>query len=210
MLAPRLGVSRAALRVAFERLEAEGQVWRHVGRGTFIGNRPTDAAEDFAAVSRITNPSELIEIRKLTEPSFASVAAIRASAADIAHMTKCLSKLEQALQRLEDDRGSLYDKWDQTLHRAIAEANHNSVTLAVFDTISTIRKMAQWGDLLSASIPPQRWRLYCQQHRRIVEAITNRDSLGASQAMADHLRTVEENQFRKLENFVHVSKTIRK
>ena len=32
----RLAISRSALRKAFDVLEREGSIWRHVGKGTFI------------------------------------------------------------------------------------------------------------------------------------------------------------------------------
>ena len=34
-----LGVTRTAVRNALATLEAEGQLWRHVGKGTFVGTR---------------------------------------------------------------------------------------------------------------------------------------------------------------------------
>ncbi len=39
-LCQHLGVSRSELRRAFTVLESEGAIWRHVGRGTFIGDGP--------------------------------------------------------------------------------------------------------------------------------------------------------------------------
>ncbi|HSM39403.1 MAG TPA: winged helix-turn-helix domain-containing protein, partial [Afifellaceae bacterium] len=39
-LCKHFGVSRSELRKALAVLESEGQIWRHVGRGTFIGSRP--------------------------------------------------------------------------------------------------------------------------------------------------------------------------
>ena len=39
-LCAEFGVTRGRLRKAMAVLEAEGQVWRHVGRGTFFGPRP--------------------------------------------------------------------------------------------------------------------------------------------------------------------------
>ena len=41
-LCEELGVTRTSLRKALATLELEGQIWRHVGRGTFIGARPLE------------------------------------------------------------------------------------------------------------------------------------------------------------------------
>lgn len=39
-LCKTLGTTRNQLRKALAGLEAQGRVWRHVGRGTFVGARP--------------------------------------------------------------------------------------------------------------------------------------------------------------------------
>src|SRR3546814_6411843 len=39
-----LGVSRGELRKALAVMESNGELWRHVGKGTFIGARPADGA----------------------------------------------------------------------------------------------------------------------------------------------------------------------
>ena len=53
-LSEALGVSRTELRKALSALESEGQLWRHVGKGTFIGSRPLDTFADIAALARRT------------------------------------------------------------------------------------------------------------------------------------------------------------
>lgn len=55
-LAQALGISRADLRKALAVLEAENLIWRHVGKGTFIGSRPIDTHADVAACSRPCRP----------------------------------------------------------------------------------------------------------------------------------------------------------
>ena len=49
-LAAALGVSRTELRKALDVLESEGQLWRHVGKGTFVGSRPLDTFADITDV----------------------------------------------------------------------------------------------------------------------------------------------------------------
>ena len=41
-LIDQLGMSRTTLRKALEALEREGTIWRHVGKGTFVGSNRFD------------------------------------------------------------------------------------------------------------------------------------------------------------------------
>jgi DNA-binding FadR family transcriptional regulator len=198
-LAGDLGISRSALRGGLARLEAEGLVWRHVGKGTFVGSRPAAKPQEFDVLSSFTSPSEVLEVRLLTEPRIAGLAALRATAADIAHMERCLSKLEQAIRKggqQPDNR--LYDPWDSTLHRAVAEATHNSMLVAMFNSFNAYRSITEWGRLQSAAMTKERWHLYCEQHSRFVEAIAGRDPITAEVAMREHLETVQRNILEKL------------
>jgi len=52
-LAETLGVTRAGLRKALAVLESENQIWRHVGKGTFIGSRPIETMADVATTLQL-------------------------------------------------------------------------------------------------------------------------------------------------------------
>ncbi|MEP3671066.1 MAG: winged helix-turn-helix domain-containing protein, partial [Roseibium sp.] len=45
-LCKRLDTTRNQLRKALADLEAQGLIWRHVGRGTFVGSRPVLNLQD--------------------------------------------------------------------------------------------------------------------------------------------------------------------
>ena len=62
-LAQSLEVGRAALRKALATLQSEGVVWRHVGKGTFTGERPIDTVADVNAMVQRTNPLEVMGAR---------------------------------------------------------------------------------------------------------------------------------------------------
>lgn len=193
-LAIDLDVSRSALREGLAILEAEGKLWRHVGKGTFVGSRPAPQSDGFSLVSKLTSPVEVMEVRLLIEPRIASLAAMRAKAADITHMQRCLDKLDGALRRGDSaDEGRIYDKWDGTLHHAIAEATHNSLLLTLFDAVNEVRSLSIWGRLQTAAMTKERWCLYGEQHRAFVDAIADRDPTGAERLMRHHLETVQKN-----------------
>ena len=57
----KLGISRAVLRKALSVLESENLIWRHVGRGTFVGPKPSGKTSENFIVADFTNPAEIME-----------------------------------------------------------------------------------------------------------------------------------------------------
>src|SRR3546814_14743130 len=69
-------------------MESNGELWRHVGKGTFIGARPAKEYSDVAAIAALTNPREVMQARLLIEPQIAREAALNATAGDIGELTQ--------------------------------------------------------------------------------------------------------------------------
>ena len=183
----RLGISRSTLRKAMAVLEAEGQIWRHVGRGTFVGARPLGAADGVAAISARTNPAEVMEARLLLEPELARLAALNATPADLAEMTHCIRQTQQA----RDWR--VYETWDGKLHRAIAQATGSSLLLALFDILNGVRRTVAWGRLRVYQLTPDLDHHSFTEHDAILRAIAERDLELAATAMRAHLDAVRAN-----------------
>ena len=186
-LAEDLGVSRGTLRRALADLEAEGLIWRHVGRGTFVGNRPVDTVQDLTEVARRTNPAGVMEARLALEPELARLAAIHATPADLDELAECVRE-----SRVAGDWRT-YEYWDNRLHRAVAQATANIVLLALFDGLNTIRRTVTWGRLRRFSAKPDAGHHSFAEHDRLVHAIGERDSLAAAEAMRQHLRSVRDH-----------------
>ena len=145
-------------------------------------------------MSRLTSPAEVLEVRLIVEPRIAGRAALNATAADIAHMRHCLLKIEGCLRGANAERaGRAFDQWDGTLHRAVAEAVHNELLLALFDAIDAVRGHTRWGRLQEEAMTRRRHQAYCRQHRAFVEAIAARDPGRAETAMWEHIAAVHRN-----------------
>ena len=183
------GVSRAALRKALALLEAEGMIWRHIGRGTFIGDRPPDEVPGLSAITRATHPEEVIEVRLLIEPHISQLAARRATAANIDAMARAVRRSRSAA-----DMGE-FELWDSAYHRAMAEAAHNQLLFGLFEAINAIRQEEIWGRLKEASLTGARKKTYIAQHSDCLHAIRGRDPDRARTLMSDHLGTVKSNMF---------------
>ena len=186
-LSQAFGVSRAELRKALSVLEAEGQLWRHVGKGTFLGSRPLDTLADVAAITRRTNPAEVMKTRLLLEPEVARLAALNATPEQIAEMRVCLKKSREAGSWRQ------YEGWDNRLHRVIAEATQNNLLLALLDTLNAVRRAVAWGRLRANPVKPDVDHHSFAEHEGIVEAIADRDMARAATGMRRHLESVERN-----------------
>ena len=189
-LAETLGVTRAALRKALATLESENQIWRHVGKGTFIGSRPIETMADVAAITRRTNPAEVMRTRLVLEPEVARMAALNATSAHIAEMHLCMQRTRAAQTWRQ------YEAWDNRLHRVIAEATQNSLLLALLDTLNAVRRAVVWGRLRVDKVKPSSNHHSFEDHEAIVAAIEDRDLDRAAAAMRAHLENVERNLLR--------------
>ena len=184
-LCSALGVTRARLRKALAVLEAEGRIWRHVGRGTFIGMRPVLNLSDVEYLTGETSPAAVMEARLAIEPQLARLAALHATNGDFAQMRVCIRNSKAA----REWRG--YEAWDNELHRAIAAATHNKLLITLFDTLNTVRRSTVWGQLRSTSLPPRDHHSFAE-HDRLYDAIVARDADLAADCMRRHLRSVRD------------------
>lgn len=182
-----LGVTRGALRKALAVLESEGEVWRHVGKGTFVGNRPEEEPGSLARITASTNPSEVMQARLLFEPELAREAALHAGHDDVQQMRLCLARSRSATSWRQ------YESWDNTLHRTIAIAAKNGTLLAMFDHLNAIRRAVVWGRLRAERAGPPSSHHSFREHETIVAAIADRDMDGAAEAMRHHLDAVARN-----------------
>lgn len=184
-LSELLGVTRGDLRKAFSILEKEGQVWRHVGKGTFIGPKPVDSLLTLQSVEQQTNPAEVMRTRLLMETAIAREAALNANRADIEAMQHCL-KVSRASKTWRQ-----YETSDNQLHQLIAEATHNNLLIALYDALNAVRRTIVWGRMRSTEGGPPTDHHSFQEHEAIVTAISDRDINGAERAMHEHLGMVE-------------------
>ncbi|HEX3974585.1 MAG TPA: FCD domain-containing protein [Stellaceae bacterium] len=184
-LAESLGLTRTQLRSGMKQLEAEGLIWRHVGRGTFFGAPPTKTPAQPAPAEGSANPRELMEARIALEPQLARLAATHATADDLIRLDRCLERAIAA----PDAR--LFMTFDADLHLAVAEASHNTLLIDLFRSMNQVRHRVLWGRLDGDFLTPDLRKQYDGQHRGIVQAIVRRDGAQAENLMRFHLEVVE-------------------
>ncbi len=188
-LADELSTTRAKLRQALAIMEAKGLIWRHVGQGTFVGRPPVADVPALTLLTKSTNPTEIMEARLILEPKIAGLAALRATADDIAHLERCIEKATAAKDL------QAFELWDGTFHESVAAASHSVLLKALQNVMTELREDKLWGQLKKASVNTERRKAYNIQHQRCVDAIANRDIVGAEETMRDHLETIQRHLF---------------
>ncbi|MBE9603790.1 FadR family transcriptional regulator [Acetobacteraceae bacterium H6797] len=182
-LAEALGVSRGDLRKALAAMEAEGQLWRHVGKGTFLGARPLAQIDDVAAIAGLTNLAEVREARLALEPRLARMAAARR--ADVGPMREAMEASRRAGLSWRGFEGQ-----DARLHRAIAEAAGNPLLLHLFDQLAAVRRVLTWDRARERPGGPPADHHSFDDHERIVAAIAAGEEESAEAAMTAHIGEV--------------------
>ncbi|WP_295048678.1 FadR/GntR family transcriptional regulator [uncultured Paracoccus sp.] len=185
ILSAQLGVSRVELRRALAVLAADGLIWRHVGRGTFVGTRPVHDLNEINFLRQLANPDKLLEARTAIEPELARLAAIHASRADIDTIRDCCIR-----GRMAPDWRS-YEAWDSKLHHAIATATHNKLLIFLFDSLNVVRRSIVWKQRRDTVAPPSDHFSF-DQHDAMAKAIAAREPDRAAAEMRAHLHTVAE------------------
>jgi GntR family uxuAB operon transcriptional repressor len=191
-LCAELGLTRGNLRKAMAVLEAEGQIWRHVGRGTFFGPRPVLNLSDVEYLNEHSRPTEVMEARLAIEPQLAKLAAVHGTASHFSEMRRC--------KRLCRSAGEwrIYESWDNNFHQAIAKATCNKLLISLFDTLNIVRRSTVWGQLRSTKLPPASHSSFAE-HDAICDAIVARDSDSAAELMREHLRSVRNRTYAAME-----------
>jgi DNA-binding FadR family transcriptional regulator len=188
-----LGVGRAALRRALEQLEREGAIWRHVGKGTFVGpaaaNSDSAPLDMFAGIGAQLTPFRMMRARLCVEPAIAREAAVNASRGAMAGINAALERQRAAASWAE------YERQDDALHRAIAEAADNVLLLALFDSLNRVRREVAMGSVTRRTTRPSPSHTSFAEHDAIAAAIEAHDADAAQAAMRRHLQSVSARLF---------------
>jgi DNA-binding GntR family transcriptional regulator len=167
-LAAHLGISRGPLREALQRLGAEGFIEFQQNRGGFVRTITVDDLR------------HLYEFRELIEVKAATLAASRATEADIARLQDLLNAVDDVLRN--DTTGAYPTEFD--LHDLVLTLCGNPyVQQAGLDLQNQVRLART-----KSGSSPERARQALTEHHRIIDAIADRDGDRAARAMADHLR----------------------
>jgi GntR family transcriptional regulator, transcriptional repressor for pyruvate dehydrogenase complex len=184
-LAEILAVSRSSIRDAIRSLELMGMVEPRQGAGTIVREISSDSLVNPLANARKRKEEmvgELLDFRKMLEPSLAARAATRVSPSEIGEMQEILQRQEEKLRRGESTIAE-----DSEFHYAIALASGNSVVRKVLDILMDLLRDSRERSLQVDGRPQKS----LAGHRRIFAAINRHDAEAARMAMQRHIEDVE-------------------
>jgi DNA-binding FadR family transcriptional regulator len=179
-LAVTLGVSRSSLREAMHELETKHLIERKPGRGTTVLGRSAGVDELLLLEAGASDLEHAVELRLIIEPSVASLAATRATPANILQLQEVLDKAHENVAQAESLR------LDVEFHLLLAQAAQNPL-------LATLQSLAsEWtGEVRKRSHASREGRrLSVGGHDAILRAVLAQDALAARAAMEEHLRDV--------------------
>ena len=177
-LTARLNVSRSRLRRVLAELRASGQL-----PPAQVGRRATEGRpSQIDRLAQLSNPTEVIELRFMLEPKLARLAAIRASAVEIARIVRA------ATGRPNDSYGGA----DLAFHLEVVSAARNALgreMYAILRQVGTDKRVH-----MPPRKPPCQRRRQARdlEHMEIAQAIAARDPDRAEAAMRAHLGMVQD------------------
>jgi len=174
-LAERFGVSRGPVRDALQELARTGLAVDLPRRGTFVSSLSERDLE------------EVYVIRRAIEEAAVGLTIERAGEADVAAIFEALSAAEAAYEG--DDLAAAWDA-DMAFHRAYCRLSGNGRLLELFDQLASQTVLLMRTTVEShASLA---WTPPVELHRRIAQAIADRDAGRAVAAVGAHYQYTQD------------------
>ncbi len=182
-LSETLAVSRNIVREALSALAAEDVVVKHAGKGTFVGEFDRQQARISLPVTVIKggqSAQDLREARAALEIGAVGLIVTRITEAEIEGLIKILELYEE-----KHSEGKSTIKEDIDFHVALLKATKNKVIEEMTPLIIDVFRQTLVEDATAIRRNPDR---IVVEHRRIVQALQDRDIVAARAAMHDHFR----------------------
>ena len=180
-----LSVSRPTIRQAIRKLIDLGLLENRQGQGTFIcnpkevrGHNLLREMIDWDAASL----RDLLEVRMALECQAATSAALRATAADVDALDRHVEDMRRSIE--EGELGILEDV---RFHMTLAYATKNQVQIMLMKNLYDLLHFGIEESLKQLYMEPRNLETILDQHRRVSEAIRQRDAIGAYNAMRRHI-----------------------
>ncbi len=178
-LAEMFGVGRSTIREAVKSLVSKGILEVKRGSGTYVIST-NSLNDDPLGLSKLQNKYklalELFDVRLMLEPEIASLTAKYASEEELKQIKKLCDETEQLYIN-----GKNHIPKDIEFHTCIAKGSKNRVIETLIPIINTA--VMTFADMTHRALMKET----IETHRAIVNALLDRDHMGAKCAMVMHL-----------------------
>lgn len=171
-LAEEMGVSRTPVREAIRKLELEGFVVMVPRKGAYVAGIST---KDIA---------DVFELRAALEGLAAGLAAERITEEELELLERCLVKVSESVKN--NDLEKLIEL-DTEFHDTLFKASRNERLVQI---VSNLREQIQRFRTASLSTPG-RMQFALQEHKKIVEAVSDRNVELAQALAKEHIENAE-------------------
>lgn len=178
-LAEELGVSRTPVREAIRKLELEGFVVMIPRKGAYV-----------AGIS-LKDVADVFEIRTALEALAAGLAAERITDEELEEMERIVVLKSEAIKNNDLE---LLIETDTQFHEVLYRASRNE---KLFQIINNLREQIQRFRTTSLA-SPGRMRLALEEHKKIIEALSERNISQAQQLAQDHIENAENSMLEAL------------
>ena len=184
-LASMMGVSRVSSRSALQKLSSVGLIESRHGEGTFVSKLDGGQVMNMllpVAVLTYDNQKYMVEFRRVIESEQAYLAALRITNEELNLLKENYKKMQKV-----DSLSQACSELDVEFHMLVAKASKNPMFIqtsnilkdTILDNILYVRKYTEENQAFT-------------YHRRIIDALEQRDALAAKEAMYEHLERLWE------------------
>lgn len=194
-LAERFHVSRIVIREAMKILEDRGVVEVRAGRGSFTVAPKADRVKKSLMrlfrdqpIPTAEEMERLLELRQVLEETIATLAAVRATEADLAEIEAALRQMKADSLNLDETIAA-----DLRFHRAVMRAAHNRYFEIVLDPLTEVFQQ----QIKLTNSYDTGW----DSHHQIFLEIRARNPIGARQAVRRLMKQTLSDSRRALNDF---------
>ncbi|MFQ5794869.1 MAG: FadR/GntR family transcriptional regulator [Candidatus Bipolaricaulia bacterium] len=192
-IAAQMGVSRPSVREALSALQLVGIVESRAGDGTYVLSNMVGLEEGYRALSLLEESESLyeaFEARRVLEEGIAGLVCNKATSKDLQALETSLTAMRQTADVRNFDA---FNRANQGFHLTLVTATHNSLLVRALEPLLEVmgqRLPRQLREKYYRS-DSQRFRETFEIHRRIFQAIEQRDRVQAVFEMGQHFDALE-------------------
>lgn len=182
-LSENFGVSRMTIRQALQKLKALGLIETRSGSGSYVREiNLEDSLTKVISLMYIGEPSQMhvFQFREMIDSESARLATSAADDNSLQKMEKLLEKMQRSADK--DDKIA-FSKHDLNFHMIIVKLTGNPMIIKAYDILKNVL-----SESMNYVIEKMKYAPALEFHRKILDAMKNKDADRAEKLMREHIR----------------------